>query len=421
MKGKEVGKKLLEMLKSNWPMKLLSLLLAFIIWSYVMVGTNPTRMKTVEGVPVTITNAAELRAKNLIIDESASAIPETVTVTVEAGIDSHKNITKDTIKATLNLADINSKGQIRLQLTGTLFGSGATVKNISPSEIVLTVDELVSKNVPVIAMLEGEARDDYYVGEPKLSSDYVLITGARSVVEKTVKAVCYIDVKDLTNSTKQSFPLTLYDANGEEVSADNVIENMPSAIVDIPVLPKKTVPIDEQSIIDAIINVKEGYEVTAVEFEPKSIQIAADSSVLKEIELVRVQSINVDGADKSIMMDVAVQPLENIKYQSASMVSVLVKISEIQEERTFRNRRIGLENLEEGLTAQIVKDKYTDVTVMGGKSVVGELVADDLMPYIDLAGLARGTHNCVVEIPQIDGVPVEGVKMSVTTVKVIIK
>ena len=98
-----------------------------------------------------------------------------------------------------------------------------------------------------------------------------------------------------------------------------------------------------------------------------------------------------------------------------------MKISEIQEERTFRNRRISLENLEEGLTAQIVKDKYTDVTVMGGKSVVGELVADDLMPYIDLAGLARGTHNCVVEIPQIDGVSVEGVKMSVTTVKVIIK
>ena len=103
------------------------------------------------------------------------------------------------------------------------------------------------------------------------------------------------------------------------------------------------------------------------------------------------------------------------------MVDVLVQINEIQEEKTFRNRRIQIENLDDGLTAQITSAKYTDVTVTGGRSVVREITTGDLMPYIDLAGLKKGTHTCIVEIPQIDGISVENVKMSVAEVTVIIR
>ena len=421
MKAKDIGKKLLNMLKSNWPIKLLSVLLAFIIWSYVMVGTNPVRTKTINNVPVTVTNAAELRAKNLIIDESSSKIPDKVSVIVSAGIDSHKFITSDSLKATLNLADINETGEVTIQLSCNPSVSGASVKGISPSKIELTIDELVTKNVPVLAALEGEPRDDYYVGPPRLASDFVAITGAKNTIEKVTKAVCYINVEQLTDSVRESYPLTLYDNNGEVISSDLLVENMPSAIVDITVLPKKTVVVDEQSVIDAITNVKEGYEVTGVEINPGSIRIAAEESVLKGIDLVRVQNINAEGADKNIMLDVLIQPLENVEYQSEQILEVLVKISEIQEERTYRNRRIEIKNVEDGLTAQIVSDKYTDITVTGGKSVVTNLTADDFLPYIDLAGLGKGTHDCIVEIPQMDGLSVENVVMSVASVKVIIK
>ena len=421
MTAKEFFSKLWIMLKSNWGTKLIALFFAFVIWSYVMAGTNPTRTKTVDNVPLTVVNAAELRAKNLIINPLETEIPETVSVTVEAGIDSHKSITADTLKTTLNLADISEDGKVTVQLSCSPSTAGTTVKSISPSEIVVSVDSLISRSVPVLATLEGEARDDYYVGTPTLASDYVTISGAQSAVERITKAVCYVNIENLTENIRESYPLKLYDADGSEVSSELIVENMPSAIVDIEVLPKKTVPVDEQSVIDAVTNIKDGYEVTGVVIQPAVIHIAAEPDVLDGIDLVRVQSINADGADKSVMLDAAIQPLENIKYQSASMVEVLVQINEIQEEKTFRNRRIQIENLDDGLTAQITSAKYTDVTVTGGRSVVREITTGDLMPYIDLAGLKKGTHTCIVEIPQIDGISVENVKMSVAEVTVIIR
>lgn len=421
MKAKKFFSEIWNMLKSNWGIKLAALFFAFVIWSYVMAGTNPTRSKTVENVPLSIVNSAELKAKNLIINEPETRIPETVSVTVEAGIDSHKNINADTLRASVNLAYIQDDGKVKVQISCTSSVSGTTIKSIYPSEIELKVDKLMTRSIPVLAALEGDARDDYYVSTPVLASDFITISGAQSIIEGITKAVCYVNVENLTSSVRESYPLTLYDADGNEVPSDLIVENIPSAIVNIEVLPKKTVPIDEQSVIDAVTNVKDGYEVTGVVIQPAVIHIAAEQDVLDRIGVVRVQSINADGADKSVMLDVAIQPLENIKYQSAAMAEALVQISEIQEEKTFRNRRIQIENLDDGLSAQITSAKYTDVTVKGGRSIVREITANDLAPYVDLAGLKKGSYTCVVEIPQIDGVSVENVSLSAATVNVVIR
>ena len=52
-------------LKDNFKIKIISLLSAMVLWTYVMAIVDPEETKLFENIPVTITNINELNEKNL--------------------------------------------------------------------------------------------------------------------------------------------------------------------------------------------------------------------------------------------------------------------------------------------------------------------------------------------------------------------
>ncbi|MBR4080107.1 MAG: hypothetical protein IKK29_07830, partial [Christensenellaceae bacterium] len=342
--------------------KLLALALAFIIWCYVTAGTNPIRGKDVQNVVLSLTNTAELTAKNLIIDDALSEIPESVDVKIEANVESHKHINANSIRATVNLAEVNSIGDVTLNISATSTQSGVVVKSISPSRVTLRVDELTEREIPVTAQLTGEEQPGYYVSTPKLSENKVILRGAKNRIKDIVKAVCEIPIDNLTQNERASYMLTLYDAENNIVGSDNIVGGAPSVIADLTVLPSKMVGIRPDDVIAAVTNIKPGYEINSVVTEPSTIEIAAEQSVLDEIDVLRVQPINAEEADKTIMVEAALQIPEGIEHISRSSVEVLLQIGEIRAEKVFKNQKIELKNLDQSLKAEILNVKYADVT-----------------------------------------------------------
>ena len=393
--------------------KLLALALAFIIWCYVTAGTNPIRGKDVQNVVLSLTNTAELTAKNLIIDDALSEIPESVDVKIEANVESHKHINANSIRATVNLAEVNSIGDVTLNISATSTQSGVVVKSISPSRVTLRVDELTEREIPVTAQLTGEEQPGYYVSTPKLSENKVILRGAKNRIKDIVKAVCEIPIDNLTQNERASYMLTLYDAENNIVGSDNIVGGAPSVIADLTVLPSKMVGIRPDDVIAAVTNIKPGYEINSVVTEPSTIEIAAEQSVLDEIDVLRVQPINAEEADKTIMVEAALQIPEGIEHISRSSVEVLLQIGEIRAEKVFKNQKIELKNLDESLKAEILNVKYADVTVIGGKSAVDAIGTGDVYLYADMAAVtAPGTYTYKIQIEEIAGIEKNGMKIS---------
>lgn len=406
-----------NMIHRGFLLKLLAVVLAFIIWCYVVAGTNPIRGKDVADVALSFTNTAELTAKNLTIDSELSEVPDTVTVKVEASVESHKHINANSIRATVNLAEVNSIGDVTLNISATSTQSGVVVKNISPSRVTLRIDELVERQIPVTAQLVGEAQPGYYISTPKLSDDVVMLKGPKKKIETITKAVCEIPIDNMTENQRASYLLTLYDAEGEAVDVPS--GEIPSVIADISVLPSKTVTIRPDDVIGAVTNLKPGYEINSVVIEPSTVEIAADQETLREITSLRVQPINAEEADDSVMLDAELQIPEGIEYISRSSVEVLLQIGEIRAEKTFKNQKIELVNLNEGLTAEIIDEKYAKVTVVGGKSAMDPVTAQDIKLYADMANVtAPGTYVYAVEADEIAGIPKTGITVSVKEVTV---
>jgi len=414
---KKVFNAVWNFIRRGFHIKILAVVLAFIIWCYVVAGTNPIRSKDVNEVALSFTNTAELTAKNLTIDSELSEVPETVNVKVEANVESHKNINANSIRATVNLAEINSIGDVTLNISATSTQSGVVVKNITPSRVTLRIDELAQRKIPVTAQLTGEAQSGYYISTPHLSEDVVTLHGAKNKIEDIAKAVCEIPIDNLTENVRASYLLTLYDADGNEV--DDLMGEIPSIIADITVLPSKMAAIRPDDVISAVTNLKPGFEINSVVIEPSTVEIAADPATLAEISSLRVQPINAEEADDTVMLEAELQVPEGIEHISRSSVEILLQIGEIRAQKSFKNQKIELANLNEGLTAEIIDAKYADVTVVGGKSAMDPITAGDIKLYVDMANVTvPGTYVYNVEIDEIAGIPKTGVDISVKEVTV---
>ena len=99
--------------------------------------------------------------------------------------------------------------------------------------------------------LTGDQKDWLYYGQPVLDEANVSVSGSKSNVEKVSKAICYINIDSMETSTKESYKVTLVDSNGNELSGD-LFTGVPSVIVEMPVYPKKDVPIDTEAVKSSI-------------------------------------------------------------------------------------------------------------------------------------------------------------------------
>ncbi|MEG2882366.1 MAG: hypothetical protein RR873_05500, partial [Christensenella sp.] len=76
-----------RMFVDNWKMKLIALIFAFILWSFVIAESNPPKTKIFKEIPVTYTAADEVKQKGLMSTMPLTELLKSVTVTAQANAD----------------------------------------------------------------------------------------------------------------------------------------------------------------------------------------------------------------------------------------------------------------------------------------------------------------------------------------------
>ena len=72
-----------------------------------------------------------------------------------------------------------------------------------------------------------------------MSKNTVMVSGARSNVEKYAKAVCYLDIEDITGPVTESKNASITDSAGNIVDDNDFVGELPTVIVSLDVYPKK--------------------------------------------------------------------------------------------------------------------------------------------------------------------------------------
>ena len=379
----------------------LSLLLAVLLWGFVLMSQNPDREKTFTDVKLYFESGAEadLIARKLTVYGSLNDILESVNVTVSAPLTEVSKMDKSNITATVSLNEVHESGVYTLEIKAT--STIGTVKSVEPATVDVEIDDLVSLTVPVSYQFSGELPEGYWHDSPSLLSNTTTVEGAKKDIINVSNAVCHIDLNGLTKSVINSYPLTVLDVNGNEINK-SVFKNMiPAVTVRMTVLPHKRVDIIQPELIldDFPSDI---FEIVETSLTVDSLDIAAEESILDSITEINCSEIRLTGVTdpKTYVMTVTLEGLpENcivLGGVNTSMIQFRVTVTEKTLEQVFVGVPISVFG---------ESDQYhysfdlssVDIRVTGPARLIQGLLSSDITVVLNIKGKGPGEYDVELE------------------------
>ncbi len=176
-----------KLLTENWALKLISLVLALLLWMFIM---GERRLEVGYRVPLELQNIP----KELMV---ANEVPSLVDVRVSGPRTLLMKVSPNDISIIVDLTDLKPGLTTFKRLEERLnLPNGLRVTRLSPSFIDLKLERIKQKLVPVKIALVGEPLSGFQVGSIRAVPDEVIVAGGETEL-KSVSGVTTEEV-DLT-------------------------------------------------------------------------------------------------------------------------------------------------------------------------------------------------------------------------------
>lgn len=370
---------------SSWLDKVISVVIALILWVYVVNVINPSSSTTVTGVPVQLLNQEVLAASSLAI---AGTDSYAVDVVVEGARSDIIALQADQVTAVADLFGM-SKGQNYLVVSVSV-PEKITVTEVRSGRIPVLIDELVSAQKPVDVMILDEI-DGYEAGSISSEPKEISVMGAKSIVDQVQAVQVRISQKTLAEAPSV-FQLSAVAVDGEGETVHNV--RMSHAYVELTaaLYQTKTVPLE----VPLEGTPAQGMEITRKDI-PEEITIKGSLQALQSVAAVVAEPLDIQGLSDDVSLPLIPVLPEGIEVASESLeLQARFTLSAVAEARfTYGPEDVWVYNVPEGYQAEVIAEEIT-VIARGEAAVVNVLQSTDLQPAIDGALLEPGTQDAAL-------------------------
>lgn len=351
-------------LLNNWGLKLISLVLAFLLWFLVVQMGDPKDDRDMGNIQVRLVNTELLEKENKVYEILDNT--DTVRVKVYAPKSVFTQLRSSDIIAEADVSKLTDINTVPISFSA----SNANVISIQGSHDVvkLNVEEKASKYVPLVSATTGEVAEGYIVASLTPDQNRIEITGPESAVDRVKYAGAEIDVSDATSNLTANVDINLYDADNVPVERTNLVKNTNYVRMQVEVLAVKEAPIRyETSGTPA-----RGYMLTdEITGDIETVKIAGSSSALARVSEIVIPGEELDVTDASEnvvrVVDIREYLPENIRLAESSFngkVTVTVYVEPIVE-RSFQVSvsDISVTNVPGEFEAQIMEPEDSTVTL----------------------------------------------------------
>ncbi|WP_297281549.1 YbbR-like domain-containing protein [uncultured Anaerococcus sp.] len=303
--------------KNDTKLKILSVLLAIFMWTFVINSTNPTVNKTYRNIPVVIKNQDNLEKSGYTIVGN----DETLTTNVKLRGTREKlvGLKPSNIYASIDIKNVKEGIQSAEIKVDTL--SGITVDELEPEEINLNIQKVIEKSLPINLIISDQIKDGKIVEVNELSPQEIKVKGPASFVNKIDRAEVKIEDMDLLDGKIHSMPVTILDRSGNKISGLNVSQD--DINVSFLVYETKKVPVN----INTTGTITPGFEESSREVSPNSIIIKGPESVIKDIEEINTKPVNINNLKSSTSGEVRLELPESVEvYSGENLVGYRIDV-----------------------------------------------------------------------------------------------
>lgn len=386
---------------NNLGLKLLSLVLAILMWLVVANIEDPVTTKTFKDVKVKVKNENVLDRINKVYEVKSGS---RASFTVKGRRSVLDNLTAGDFNVTANLAHLSDVDAVQVSVTPKNKSLDIEVYRNSNTMVVSLEDE-AEDTFNVNVETTGEAADGYAIGERSTTPNIINVSGPKSLVKRIAEVRVKVDVSDASSDVTSREKLTFYDESGERLDSSRLSTSADKVRVLVQILKTKNVQVN----VEAEGTPAKGYSLEKIEYEPQTVAVAGTSRDLQEISSVDIKDIDITGLSKDKEYTVKLSdylPTGISAPDSDQTVSITVHIgSVVKRKLDLKPADISTENAQAGYDYSVTKSDAS-VVLSGYEDVVNAVTAQDLKPLINVSGLTEGTHECSVDVAELDGVKV---------------
>ncbi len=413
-------KNLLSKLTENLALKIISVIIAIVIWYVVVDYNDPMIQRSIIGVEVQVRNASYVANGKRVfhIDDQY----KTIGVIVEGNRSVVSDLTASDVIVTADMTqivDMNSTPYVYVPLEVSCPGISRENITLPRETIPITIEDIASQEFAV-SVDTGDTKPDkdYEIGSLRASMDTVVISGPKSIIQTIGSVVAEINVSGMTASGSVSSELKIYDTADNQLSETTLEDDLSfdgSGVPEIDVeveLWKKRSGIRFQ--VETQGQPAEGYEISAITTTPEEITVAGTDQALEELkqrgntitipgELISVEGIRSDEDFPEI--DVSDLLPEDMMLASNVSSTVTVKVTVLplgSKEYDLDVDQIETDNLDPDLSVRYDSAELA-VRIQGTEQDLKELRVADIHASIDLEGRAAGDYTLPVNISLPEG------------------
>lgn len=371
----------------NWGLKLISLVLAFLLWFLVVQIEDPQDKRTFSDIQVRLINTELLDAENKVYEVLNNT--DTVRVTVRAPRSIISGLRASDIIAEADMSKLTDINTIMISYSI----QNAEVESITGDHDVvrLNVEDRATKWINVQYTTAGEPAEDYIVAGVSLQQNRIEVTGPESVVERISYAGIEIDVSGATSNMSMNAEPLLYDKEGNLIEAANVSKNVNAIYTSVEILATKVVPIE----LNVTGTPKAGFLATGVEeSEPAAVRIAGSLSALSNVTKISIpeEVLDITDAEADVVKTINIREYlpDNVRVADGSFngrVTVTVYIEPILEETyVLDTEDFDIVNLPAGFTTELMEQEEPyELKVSGLEAALSLIQQETLRGTVDIA------------------------------------
>lgn len=380
-----------QWLAGNLRTFVLAFLLALVVWVSAVTQANPDETRAYpRSLPIEIIGQDPAMVLT-------SELPRSISLELRAPRSVWEQIDADpnAVRAIVDLSGLaDGMHEVNVQVQVSITPS--RIVSQSPARIYVTLEPLVTRTLPVEAILSGEPAIGYQIGNALIEPESVVISGPRSRVEEAVSAQVVINISGARSSLDVALTPQIL----------NQDLNMISGLSILPTQVQASLPIVQQGgyrdlAVKVLVTgqVASGYRLTNIVVEPPVVTVfSADAQLVAGLPgFVETALLDLNNAQGDIETRLALNLPEGVSAVGEQTVMVRATVSAIESSLTISSKEVEVIGLAKGLFAEI-SPLTVDLILSGPLPVLDTLRPEDVRVTVDLSGLRDGTHSITPRI-----------------------
>ncbi len=406
-------KKLFLAFLKDIPLILLSILLAFLIWVFATISSDPTE----EGrFSQTVSIETVGLEDDMII---TNGLPYTVSINLRAPNSVWRRISLERItgKAIIDVTGLEP-GVHQVPIDIQIGVSPIQIVSYNPNIATVTIEKYEEREYSVEVDEKGDIPTAFRSETPVLSQDTVKITGTVSQLDTISKVSVELERNNDTETIEKTLTVNAWTEDGKQVK-------------DLTIHPDKIKVTQEIKMRGGyrILSVKlvtkgeiaTGYRVDELSVDPVFVTVySADKELLNSLNsYIETETVLLDEINTSTNRKIGLNIPEGVTLVGESTVTVNVNISPIEGTTTVAQIPVSVIGLDEGLEASISPSDI-DVYLIGPIVSLGEIGPEDINAVLELQDLGEGSYQIAprIEIASSDTITVQSVMPATIEVQI---